>query len=168
MGVNPSQELVRLLSICERIELAHARLYALLAELHAVHPELAQLWRKTAREEEGHAAQFKLALSGAGGVVLTTLPTDEALHLLDAVEKLIPWWKSQPPTVPDALRTAIQMEEALARVHMNEVALFEREANRKLFSAMMASDQGHVDSLRDALSKWERVNGTAPEGQGGQ
>ena len=47
---------------CEQRELASERPYSAFAEVHASHPTVAQLRRKTAREKLQHAAQFRLLM----------------------------------------------------------------------------------------------------------
>jgi rubrerythrin len=151
-----ARNVVALLDTCRAIELAHARVYYRLAELHAAHPTISALWRKTAREEEGHANQFQLGSGGAGGAVTgARVELGHAQQILQAVENLLVRLQSQSPSVVEALRLAIRMEEQLAQLHMDQVAIFERESSQKLFKAMMAADNGHIASLREALSRYE-------------
>lgn len=145
-----------LLQTCLAIETAHARYYGVLAAAHAADPEISALWRKTAREEESHAAQFRLAISGAAGTISAVAsPLSEATRLLQGVELALARTQAEAPSIPDALRSAIRMEEALAALHMDQVVIFERLSHQNLFRAMMAADKGHVDALRQALARYE-------------
>ena len=144
-----------LLETCQAIELACERLYMALAEAHADHPPIASLWRKTAREEQAHAAQFRLLMAGHGAVVegaaVDRAEARAALHELKAMTSRI---RIQTPTVKDALTFAIGLEERLAKFHADTAATFREESQRRLFRAMMAADDRHTDALREALYEY--------------
>ncbi len=150
-----SSEVARLFDVCQRIETAHARLYRALAEAHASNPSIAALWRKTADEEEGHAAQFRLAMNYSRSVQGIAIDVAQAIQMLQTVEATVARLQDHPPTVVVALRIAISMEEAMERLHMDQLVQFENTAHQKLFRAMMSVDHAHVQSLRDALVRIE-------------
>jgi rubrerythrin len=58
---NTGNDARRALKLCAEMEREMGALYRDLAAAHAEDPELAQLWFKTAREEDNHARQFELA-----------------------------------------------------------------------------------------------------------
>ncbi len=111
-------DVLGLLDTCHAIELACERLYLTLAEAHREHAPIVSLWRKTGREEQAHAAQFRLLMAGHGAVVGESAvdPTEAraALHELEAMASRV---RIQAPTVKEALRFAIQLEEQLAKSH---------------------------------------------------
>jgi len=144
---------VQILELCRAIELAHAQWYRTLAEIHSAEPSLAALWRKTADEEEGHAAQFQLAIAGAAGVVRVKGDAESLKRVLRALEQDTQRLWERRPSALEALTTAIRMEELMAQVHLDQSAEFGQDSYRRLFRAMMASDHGHVDSLRTALAE---------------
>ena len=61
--------------------------------------------------------------------------------------------RENPPAVLDALRSAIKLENYLAAFHLECVAVFEDAGCRKMFSAMMSSDNEHIASLQDACDR---------------
>ncbi len=156
-----SSELSRLFDVCQRIEMAHARLYRTLSQAHAADPKIAALWRKTADEEEGHAAQFRLASNYAASVASVAIDLDQAQQMLHSVEYMARRLQSHPPGVAEALRLTIGMEEAMEKLHMDQLVRFDRSAHQKLFKAMMGADRAHVQSLREALAQVEAQAGPA-------
>jgi rubrerythrin len=156
VSTSQSAEVLKVLNTCHAIELASERLYSVFAEIHASHPTVAQLWHKTAREELQHAAQFRL-LMGAYGSAIERVEVDhrQALEALREVELMVSRARQQPPSIVDALRFAVQLEERLAGFHAAAATVFKQEAHRKLFRAMMAADDRHTDALREALVAYE-------------
>jgi rubrerythrin len=141
-----------LLDTCHAIELACERLYSALADAHADHPPIASLWRKTAREEQAHAAQFRLLMAGHGAAVEeVAVDRTEALAALQELEATASRIRMQTPTVEEALTFAVRLEERLAKFHADTAAIFHEDSQRRLFRAMMAADDRHTDALREAL-----------------
>lgn len=152
MAGSHSHELARLFDAFQRLELLHGKLYRMFAEAHAGTPWVAALWRKTANEEDGHAAQFRLAAANYSGLVVgVRVDLAEANRLGHELEARIRHVRSNPPNIVDALRLAIELEEGMGALHLDQLATFENPAHQRLFKAMMSADQGHVQALRDAL-----------------
>jgi len=136
-----------------------AGLYEALAEMHAHAPAIARLWRKTAREEDNHAAQFSLLLDGMREAVLEATVDLSALESVrQAVENTIEEYRLRPPSVREALVAAIDFEEAMDRPHADQAVSFVDVRCRRMFEAMMAADCGHAAKLRLAL----RQRGSSP------
>ena len=151
-----AHDISRLFVLCERIEAAHAGMYRTLAEIHRTYPTISALWRKTAQDEERHAAQFRLAAAGyASAVTSVSIDLAQVTKLLQSVEETALRIRQQSLTVPEALQLAISMEEVLANLHLDQVAEFSEPRVKRLFSAMMSADGKHVQALRDALQVWE-------------
>lgn len=149
-----------LLEKCREIELLCKELYDYFAELYADDEDAVRLWSKTAAEEENHAAQFTMALR-----LINDLP---CIILVDAarVESVILQFKgmiakvkSAPPKLVDALGSSIKLEKYLAEFHLGCVAMFENDSYRKMFNAMMLSDNKHVESLQAAYDKLTGAQG---------
>jgi len=152
MPAENAQEVTRVLGVCRAIELAMAGLYDALAEIHAHLPAIARLWRKTAREEDNHAAQFALLLDGMREAVLETSVDVSALESVrQAVENTVEEYRLRAPSVREALVAAIDFEEAMDRLHAHQALTFVDHRCRRMFAAMMAADSGHVAKLRIAL-----------------
>lgn len=127
-------------------------LYEALAELHAHDAGLARLWRKTAIEEASHAAQFSLLIDTMPGCIeATTLSAPNLLALGRAIENTVEEFLLRRPPIREALVTAIDLEEAMDRVHAHHAMVFGEPRCRRMFKAMMAADNGHVRELRVAL-----------------
>jgi len=145
-------EVHRVLVACRAIELAMAAFYEVLADLHAHDPSMARLWRKTAHEEDNHAAQFSLLIEAMPQTVLATGVDLQTLHLLcSSIEALTKDFRLRPPSVREALLTAIELEVATDRLHAHQALAFDDPRHQRMFAAMMAADTGHVAQLRRAL-----------------
>lgn len=143
-----------MLSTCRTIELAMGGLYEVLAEIHQRDPSMARLWHKTAREEANHAAQFSLLLDGMSEAVSSTEIDFATLdNLRRAIENTVEEYRLHPPSVREALVAAIDFEEAMDRIHAHQAVNFLDPRCKRMFSAMMAADSGHVIRLRLALHK---------------
>ena len=144
-------EMISVLEICRDVELSCAKLYRYFAEIFSSHQEMAELWRKTVREEENHARQFVLAIKLCDEQIIDTLSLDgsTAKNMLNVVKSMHDEARKNKPSILDSLRTAIKLEEDLALFHMTTAANFVAESHKKLFSAMMNADKNHVEELRE-------------------
>jgi rubrerythrin len=142
---------IRVLEICRDVELANAELYKYFAEIFNSQQELAELWRKTAREEENHALQFVLAINLCGEEMIDSLAVDDSVakNMLHIVKSLSDEARKNKTSMLDALRTAIKLEENLATFHMTTAVNFVAESHKKLFAAMMKADKNHLADLRE-------------------
>lgn len=142
---------------CRELELAAAKLYTMLSQLHASIPEMSQIWRKTAIEEHNHAAQFTFALDNLMG-------TPQAVEVdplflercFTAIDLLCEEVRSNPPKPEEALRATIAVEKAMEDLHMNCISVFQVGAIKKLYDGMMAADRCHVGTLEQYLEKITR------------
>ncbi|MDD2271603.1 MAG: rubrerythrin [Desulfuromonadaceae bacterium] len=143
-----------LLEKCRDIELLCKDLYSYFAELYSDNQGVAHIWRKTATEEQNHADQFSLALKLRKDLPCTVL-TDAARveSILSSLRVVIAQVKAAPPTLVDALNSAIKLEKYLSEFHVDCVARFEDESYGKMFSAMMSSDCEHIESLQAEYDK---------------
>jgi rubrerythrin len=153
--VDPETErsIDHVLGICLRIELAASQLYELLSNVHAADAEMLQLWKKMAREEESHAAQFRLALASPSMLETVTIDGAEADGMLKKLDTLIAAYRTSPPTPAQALAASIELEDELSLLHMSTVGTFAAKKHASLFEAMMAADRGHRDGLAVALRR---------------
>ncbi len=149
-----AQEVYRVLTACRSVELAVAGLYEELASLHTHDAVVAQLWKKTAREEMNHAAQFSLLIDTMSDTVSASLVDASALERVRrAVETTIEEYRLHPPSVREALVAAIDFEESMHTLHADQILVFTHPQCKQLLAAMMAADRGHVSTLRAMLSK---------------
>ena len=143
-----------MLEKCRDIELLCKELYDYFAELYSDNDNAVHIWRKTAMEEQNHADQFTLALKLRKDLPCTVL-TDAAKieSILSSLRIVIAQVKAAPPVLVDALNSAIKLEKHLAEFHIDCVAKFEDESYRKMFNAMMSSDNEHIESLQAEYNK---------------
>jgi len=156
MAANDTNSIRKLLTTCCEIETLAGEFYRALARLHKHEPDAAALWLKTASEEDNHKLQFdlcqRLSVMIVSGAVLDQEKADRALQLLrGAIAKL----ETSAPTVPSALRFAINMETMMMEFHMEHAIVFTSKDYSKMFRAMMDQDCGHIQTLKDFLSRYE-------------
>jgi len=148
-------EVLRILEICREIELQCAGIYHYYAEIFSDSRNMAELWEKTAQEEENHAYQFGLAINlrRQGLVQSVSIDQNMAETILNKLISLYEEVRRNRPGIADALRLAIEVEEKLSEYHLSTMALFQEESHRKLFEAMMKNDHDHVDALKKAYQE---------------
>jgi rubrerythrin len=143
-----------ILDVCCRIEEACEDIYRNFSRLFADNPKAHDLWVKTSIEEGNHAEQFRLAsrLKGSG---IRSLKTGlyEAQITLAKINSINEGILKSPPSLKEALRFAIKLENSLASFHMDTVAKFEDEDIARLFSAMMNNDHDHILILEKAFNE---------------
>jgi len=154
MPSDVAQEVFRVLTACRSIELAMAGLYEELAVLHDYDPFIATLWKKTAREEMNHAAQFSLLIETMSDTVSAALTDSATLdRVRRAVENTVEEYRLRPPSVREAMVAAIDFEESMHPLHADRILVFTNSKCKRLLAAMMAADRGHIAAIRSALSK---------------
>jgi len=147
----PPVGLKALLECCRDIEILCSRLYVLFAEAHKADAEAHELWRKTAKEEDNHADQLRLALKLEGALNGAQVSIEEARAVRDEMKHLVADVRKKTPSIPEALRMAIDLEKKLAAFHVSQAAVFGSGAQKALFEAMMRANDGHVTALEVAL-----------------
>lgn len=142
----------RILDICAEVEVKMGDIYRLLAEYHKENPKISSLWKKTAEEEDRHAEQIKFAARLHKGVISdVNVNLETAKNALNAEEVIYNEFKNNPPTIVEALNTAIDLEEQLYNFHLEYSVSFQNESHRKLFHTMLSFDKEHIESLKKAL-----------------
>lgn len=153
MPLEVAHEVFRVLTTCQALELAMAGLYEELATLHQHDPTAARLWKKTAREELNHAAQFSLLIETMADTVSASLADPSTLERVRrSIENTVEEYHLRPPSVREALVAAIDFEESMRALHADHILVFANPQCKRLLAAMMAADRGHVAALRAALS----------------
>jgi rubrerythrin len=141
-----------LLENCIQIERNVGQIYSIFMDQQSSCPEYAQLWEKTAQEENNHEQQFILAKRLA--CCMKTDTTDSAQPSNELVKKLVAL-KVRVAEIPlspsESLRLAIDMEEKLAAFHMSQMHIFSDESTNNLFKSMMNNDNDHLKALKKAF-----------------
>jgi rubrerythrin len=152
-----SGEELRIFEICRQIELVNAEIYLYFVEIFSDIPWCAELWGKTAREEQNHAAQFELAMKMKRGVIESVVIDKEtAANALKVTESILAEVKGQHLSLEDALRASIKLEIHLAEFHMDCITIFKEESFAKMFKAMMAADEYHLKALQNAYKDYQK------------
>ena len=143
-----------LLEKCRDVELLCKELYDCFAELYSDNGDAVRLWGKTSMEEQNHADQFTLALKIRKALPCQVTVNSAKLESIQTqLTTLLDRVKAVPPKLPDALSVSIKLERYLEDFHLGCVVEFEDPSYKKLFDAMMASDQEHIDSLQALYDK---------------
>ena len=142
---------ILVLDICAQIEDKCAELYHFFADHFAANPVALRLWRKTALEEEDHAIQIRFAARLRAEVIQdVTMDAWQAQNELKVVASILESVKTSPPSLSDALRIAIKLEDKLIKFHLNSMAIFNDEECSTLFTKMSRNDSEHVERLKKA------------------
>jgi rubrerythrin len=160
MENKPPIETINTLHKCAEIEEVLGKMYDMFAEAYQEHPEISQVFKKTAGEERNHEYQIRLAIKSfcptIESMALTTEEADKHLSMVrDFLEKL----NNGIPDIEEALDIALKLEDISTRFHMDAAARFSDPSCAKLFKAMMAADEDHVATLEQTLKKL-RTSGT--------
>ena len=140
-----------LLGVCQRIEEVAGQIYQLLAQAHRDDAHAVALWTKTAVEEEQHAQQFRLLQDEF--ISKVNVDFEAARRTLRFVEYMLFRYRTQTPTVRQALLDAIALEEKLQEFHANHVVESGDDGVRRLFAVLTAADQAHKETLQEALDR---------------
>ncbi|MEI6213473.1 MAG: hypothetical protein WCP10_05140 [Desulfuromonadales bacterium] len=150
-----------LLEKCREIEFLSRDLYTFFAEIYEDDFEASRLWRKTALEEQNHADQFSLALKMKKSLSCLVAVDERMLEsVLSQLRSVIELVRDQPPTHLEALDLSIKLEKYLNEFHIHCVAAFEDESYKKMFQAMMSSDQEHIATLQRAFEELSGAEAT--------
>lgn len=141
---------------CSKIEARFAELYNYYSELFSDNVDAAELWKKVAAEEEDHLRQFEFANRIYRWADFTpNVQFARVRNVSEKMDALLGYVRLNPPQLETALRKSIEIEEALADLHMTSAVMFADENTQNLFKAMAKSEQGHIESLRRYLNVLE-------------
>lgn len=153
MDRSKKDKMLLFFDVCARIEGMCAELYHFYSDLFQESDEVSQLWKKTALEEENHKRQFELAARLCNDtdfeIEADFVKTNRIYHVL---ENLLAHVREHNPDVITALTKAIEMEEYLTDLHMENSVRFNDKSVGEMFQAMRDFDQEHVKSLRNQLA----------------
>jgi len=143
---------VSILDICREIEETAAQLYRYFAKLYEDNQAVSQIWKKTAEEEDEHAAQFRLAsrLHGSGMQVLKT-DYNKVKTVLNKMQTVYEGVKASPPQLNEALRFAISLERALSEYHISALVTFHDKELARLFTSMKQNDENHIERFEQVV-----------------
>lgn len=140
-----------LLLLCAKIEKAISDLYFLFQDIFSSQSEeYGQLWKKTAQEELNHEQQFLMAarLYSKQLIPDDLVDREKLITILQSIQSLTERAKVTPPNMEQAVLLALNFEEQLVETHLDAVLQFDDDAVNRLFKAMKAADQEHVQALK--------------------
>lgn len=141
-------EKLKTLDICQHIHKHAEDFYLYLAEVHQGHREIARMWGLFAIDKCNHSDTFKMVSRLKGeGIKEINVSSEMAANILSKV-KSIPR-RDNPPSVLDALRFTIKMEENLASVHISHVVKFYREQDTSLMASSLQSSSSIIHAMTE-------------------
>ena len=154
---NTAMEMQLFLDVCSEVEQECAEMYYFFAEHFADDRRVSRLWSKTAMEEENHARHVSLAKKMVESVSWINLESwRNASNARDTVRLIAEHVRRSPPSLPDALRLALQCEQRMDCLHMQNALLLKERGGNSMFRAMLKEDRGHVRMLEDTLDELQR------------
>jgi rubrerythrin len=139
--------------VCAKIEGLCAQLYHYYSDVFQGDEDISKLWKKTALEEENHQKQFEFAFKLRNEVDFELkADLDWAYRIHGKLSTLLQHVRQNPPDIVTALNKAIEMEDVLADMHLDNSVRFQDESVRNMFKALSEFDQEHVKSLRHCLA----------------
>jgi rubrerythrin len=150
--MNKNDKMLLFFDICAKIEGMCAELYHYYSDIFQEVDEAAQLWKKTALEEENHKRQFELASRLSDDAIFEIeADFDKTYRIFHKLVNLLEHVRKQNPDLITALTKAIEMEEYLADLHMECSVRFNDKSVGDMFLAMRDFDQEHIKSLKRQL-----------------
>jgi len=144
------QEKLRVLDICQHIFKQAESFYQHLSGIHQYQGEIARIWGLLAVDKCNHADTFKMATRLRGqGIRDICASSDEAQMLLTKMKTIPKMIGDKPPTVTEALRFVISMEEKLNSVHFRHVVSFISDSDMRLMSSSLKSSSAIVHELTE-------------------
>jgi rubrerythrin len=144
---------LELLDNCIHIERIVGQIYGIFLDQQASCHEFACLWDKTIQEEQNHEQQFLLAkrLACSMKTDLTNVPhpSDELLKKLSDIKLRV---AEIPLSTSESISLAINLEEKLFALHLNQIHIFSDESTNTLFISMMKNDKDHIEALQRAFA----------------
>ena len=143
-------EKLKVLDICQQIQKLAEAFYLHLAEIHREEREIARIWGLLAVDKCNHSDTFKMAsrLKGAG-ISEIYISAETAADLLSKMKTIADGMQLHPPSVVDALRFAIKMEESLHGVDFRHAVKFMSEQDMVLMTSPLKSSRNLVHLMTE-------------------
>ncbi len=106
-------------------------------------------------DEEAHAEQIKLAMRLAEEGVFSgkRVPEGNIDQLLNRVRSIVRGVETQSPSVGDALRVSMKLEEDFGQVHALAALEFVNTGMETVFRRLARADEEHVNELKTYYRK---------------
>jgi rubrerythrin len=150
---NDQTNIILFLDVCSRIEGMCAELYHFYSDIFKDDEDCFHLWKKTALEEENHQKLCELASKLAVECKFEVVADyEKASRIYRKLTSLLTHVKETPPDIYLAITKAIEMENALADLHLDSAIKFNDDQIKNMFTALQGHDADHLNSLRQFQS----------------
>jgi hypothetical protein len=129
------------LEICQHIHKLAEEFYQYLAGIHQAHPEISRMWGLLAIDKCNHSDTFKMATRLKGqGISAINVSSEAAANILTKMKAIPKNERQHTPSVVDALRFAVTMEENLNSIYfMNVVKFFSAQDTALMVSSLKSN-----------------------------
>jgi rubrerythrin len=143
---------IHALDTCCLIEERCAHIYRHFERMFYDAPDMAALWHKIAKDEDNHAAQFKLAALHLGKNNKDVDFKDKKLiTLLDRLDSIHCAVETKQLSLSEVFEIALVIEMDLAERHIESILTYGDSGLSDLFIKMEKYDQGHLEVLQKAV-----------------
>jgi rubrerythrin len=147
------------LNDCHQIELLAGEIYGTLAAGTGYADEVRELFQRLAADELDHSRQIDLALhvpEDLAGAV-SRIAGAQVGAMLKRVTQMLKGVTRSRLSEEEALRLALEMEQKFVKIHLDNAVHFKDPRVIALFQSLARSDEAHLDTLRDYLTRrWHR------------
>jgi hypothetical protein len=145
----PSEKL-QVLDLCQLIFKHAEEFYLNLSEIHPEHTEIARMWSLLAIDKCNHSDTYKFATRLKGdGIKEVNIAPEMAVKILSKMKSIPKSDRSNAPSVVDALKFTIKMEEILNKVHFRQVVEFFSEQDTSLMISSLKSSGSIVHMMTE-------------------
>jgi rubrerythrin len=143
-------EQLKVLDICQQIYKQAEEFYQYLADIHKEYREIARMWGELAVDKCNHSDAYKMANRLKGdGISGINSPLDNATNLLNKMKSIPKENRINPPSVEEALRFTVKMEESLNALHFIHVVKFFNEQDTFLMASSLKSSSNILHMLTE-------------------
>jgi len=144
------QEKLFVLDICQQIHKHSEEFYLYLAGIHQEHSDIARMWGLLAIDKCNHADTFKMVYRLKGEKLKEiNVSTDAATNILKRMKTIPKGNNCNPPSIIDALRFSVKMEEILGSVHFSQVVKFTCEQDSALMASSLQSNSSILHMMTE-------------------
>ena len=145
-----------LLNDCSRIERLAQEIYQQLAVADRFQTPVRDLFRRLADDEQDHVRQIEMAgkLPGDRLDAVSRIAGGKVAEALELAQRLRQDVFARPYGEEEALRLAVFLEKTFVRIHLDNALHFYDPRVIRLFEGLARSDEAHLETLRDGLTRW--------------
>jgi hypothetical protein len=143
-------EKLGVLDSCQRIHKLAEEFYQYLAEIHQDQRDIARMWGLLSIDKCNHSDAFKMLNRIKGvGISDINIPSETAATILNKMKTIPKGDNRKPPSVTDALRFTVKMEESLNSVHISQVIKFSSDQNTVLMASTLKSNSSILTMMTE-------------------